>query len=438
MLYEAIENSIPQKFDTIEALKNHYHIIDTFSEHVTQSMLVAPIKNTAGKCIAVIEAHNKIANTDEKKFSEYDFNMFTYIISHIERFSQDLSFLSFMQSKIEENCKNIYKYLNTPFLCKDKKMLDKLELCKKVSQAHSPILITGESGSGKQLLAFYIHKHKKNKQYPILIQCSHLVHELQKNKTTEQFEKAIETYFFGECNNREGGIFSLSKNTTLILAEITALPLNIQKIMCSFIYQGTLNQESNAISEQTKPPHIICTTSKDIDILISSRMFLEDLYFLINSINISIPSLSSRPDDIKVIAQYYFDYFIKEYKKPIQSINPGVFNKLKDYGWYYSIVELIHVVERSVLFCKNVILTENQLILEIKTHNNLTTISPDQETIDHIMPLKDATHIFKRNYIIKALKHNTWNCTKTAKILKIQRSYLSRLVSQLKLKKEKQ
>ena len=172
---------------------------------------------------------------------------------------------------------------------------------------------------------------------------------------------------------------------------------------------------------------ILAATNKDLEAMVAEGRFRKDLYYRLNILPLYVPPLRERPEDIPELADFFLQRFKRETNKPIEGFSQEAMDQLLSYSWPGNVRELENAVERAVVFCKGTVIQASDLILT-------NAMSADDETYQN-KTLKEATHLFKKHYIQRALELNGWNQTKTAQSLGIQRTYLSRLIHDLGIEK---
>ncbi len=305
----------------------------------------------------------------------------------------------------------------------NKEIIDILNIAEKIKYSDASVLIFGESGTGKELLARYIHhcSIRKDKKF-VEINCAAIPEELLENELFGHKKGA-----FTDANDDYIGKFGYANEGTLFLDEIGEMSLNLQAKLLR-VLQFKKYEPIGSTELQKSDVRIIAATNKNILQLLKEKKLREDLYYRLNVVPIHIPPLRERGDDIEVLADYFLDIFNKKNNKNIKGFKTGVINILKSYNWPGNIRELQNIIERSVLLCNSDYLEINEISL--KSNNSILKNSNNYE-----YSLKDAIEEFKKDYIIKLLEKNNWNQTKTAKILNIQRTYLSKLIKELKIDK---
>jgi two-component system nitrogen regulation response regulator NtrX len=295
----------------------------------------------------------------------------------------------------------------------------------KLSAAESRILISGQTGTGKELVARKIHKNSSRSEKPFVVFNAALLQE-------KKYEKQL----FGEeytNGNIDYGILEKANYGTLLLDEVSEIPFEIQ----SNILRTLIDQKFkriNGINDIKVDIRIISSTSKDLKILIEENKFREDLYHRLNVVPINLPPLQSRADDIPLLIKYF--------KKKIAEIN-GVQEAdidenndlLYSYNWPGNIRELRNLIERvTILSLHEDKKDTNKLLTEILKENpeSLNKVNVLNNTL--AFPLKEAREQFEINYLINQLKKNNGNISKTADFIGMERSALHRKLKSLGIK----
>lgn len=218
-------------------------------------------------------------------------------------------------------------------------------LIERVSQYDSTILITGESGTGKELVAKEIHFQSKRRDKPFVpINCAALPENLLESELFG-FRKGA----FTDAKMDKKGLIEEAHLGTLFLDEIGDLPLAIQVKLLRFLQDGKIRRIGDT-SEREVDVRIIAATNQDLKQAVSDKRFRNDLFFRLNVIQIHVPPLRDRKEDIPLLVKNFIGKFSEKYKKTIATIDPEVFEHLVSYSWQGNIRELENVVERAVLF----------------------------------------------------------------------------------------
>ncbi len=306
-----------------------------------------------------------------------------------------------------------------------------IELSRKVSvNSTASVLILGETGTGKGLLARAIHDNSKYSDYPFVdIVCSAIPESLLESELFG-FEKGA----FTSAHNRKLGLFELAENGTIFLDEVGDLSLNLQVKLLRVIEKKVIRR-LGAVRDIPINARIISATNKDFEEMLRQNLFRRDLYHRLNVISLEIPPVRTRGTDVLLIANHFVNEFNKQFNKNINGITDELKEFLANYSWPGNVREIRNAIERAVL------LSENQR-LNIKDFsnviNNIPLNSPEYDRNIAKMPnvirldlnynsvnLKSLQIMFAKE-VLKKMDNNK---SKTAKKLGISRPKLDTLLS---------
>ncbi|SDF69374.1 sigma-54 interaction domain-containing protein [Sporomusa acidovorans] len=358
-------------------------------------------------------------------------------------YSYDGQFMKVLMEQIENekkknrHIKRTLKYLQgannkyKSFIIADEKMKNLYHDVKKIARAESNILIYGESGTGKDVMANYIHQNS-NRQNEVFIpiNCGAIPSELMEAEFFG-YEKGA---FTGANKEGKAGIFEMVDKGTLFLDEIGELPLSLQAKLLRVLESGEVKRigSSKPIFIDVK---IIAATNKNLKSMVEKKLFREDLYYRLNVIPIMIPPLRQRPKDLIELAKYFVDEFNKKYECELV-LNSDLISRFKSYRWPGNIRELKNEIERMVISSQT-----NSIFI-----SGLNTIETEQEEktrekaerIDYLPginykgELKDAVRVFEKNFIKAALAECDGKVAMAANRLGIHRSVLYKKIEQYK------
>jgi len=214
---------------------------------------------------------------------------------------------------------------------------------------------------------------------------------------------------------------------TIFLDEIGDLPLSLQSKLLRVIQSKSFEKvgSSETISVNVR---IIAATNRDIEKLVEQQSFRSDLYYRLNVLPLYIPPLKQRLEDIPELASFFLKKFSHETKKDFSGFSEGAMSAILSYSWPGNIRELENTVERACVIGSPPYVQEDDLLLNIRTMPDNTTIADKS--------LKNVLNLFKKHYLQKVLEENDWNQTLAAQVLDIQRTYLSRLIKELEIKEK--
>jgi DNA-binding NtrC family response regulator len=281
------------------------------------------------------------------------------------------------------------------------------------------VLITGETGTGKHLMAHYIHQNSPRAAFPfVYINCATLSDTLLESDLFGHEKGA----FTGALKQKRGRV-ELAHRGTLFLDEIGELPLNLQAKLLHFLEYGEFNRVGGTEILRSDV-RLICATNRELETMVAEGFFREDLFYRINVIRIRIPPLRERSEDISPLFEHFFRKFAREFGKPRLGYAPELVDALSRHSWPGNIRELQNAVERAIVLCPRNQLSEQDF--SFLSRGAAKAAEPFQPR-----PLQEALADFKRDYICKILEYTGGNQTRAAKILRIQRTYLNRLMKDL-------
>ncbi|MBF4692170.1 sigma-54-dependent transcriptional regulator [Fusibacter ferrireducens] len=304
-----------------------------------------------------------------------------------------------------------------------------MEVYKKIEKVSSvdnvTVLIRGETGTGKELVAEAIHKNSKRKNDPLLrVNCSAIPKNLVESELFG-FEKNA----FTGANSKKKGLFEIADGGIVFLDEFGELPLETQSKLLRFLEEKRFRR-IGGLEDIEVDIRIVVATNKNLEEAVKKGEFREDLYYRINTFPINIPPLRKRGDDILLLADFYLKKFSQNAQKDIACLNVKVKEQLLKYPWPGNVRELRNVIERLVILSDKDVIDASYLPPEIrfykdKVDTGAASVS-DAYTEKEIGNLNEALDRVEKHLLTKALDKYSWNQTKTAEILGITRFTLKR------------
>ena len=292
----------------------------------------------------------------------------------------------------------------------------------KAGASDATILITGETGTGKEVVARHIHNCSTRKKNPfVAVNCAAISHSLMESEFFG-FEKGT----FTGANQTQKGYFERANTGTVFLDEIGDMPQKMQTALLRLLENRKVVRIGG--KEIDLDIRVLCATNRDLGKAVQEGAFRQDLYFRINVLDIEIPPLRERREDIIPIAEFFIRSTTR--KKTIPSITPEARELLERYNWPGNIRELRNIVERELILSSNGILDfkamqDRDPCREPEDTNTFSINLP----YDNGLPYKDL----EKAVLKKALDLNCWNVTRTAEFLHIQRSSLRSKMARLNL-----
>lgn len=299
-------------------------------------------------------------------------------------------------------------------------------LINRIAITNSRILVTGPSGSGKKLIAKYIHEKSKRKDENFFILD---VAGIDENK--------LEIELFGDNfiknfndSPRKVGILELANNGSLYIDEIGELPINIQNKLLNFLQDQTLIRANGEVLKLDV--RIIASTSKNLLEEIEINKFKKDLYYRLNVMSIDVPSLSKRKEDISLLCNYFIKNICLSESLKSKKLSEEVITFLQSYQWPGNIRELKNIIERLLIISNADNLDEiNSSILPPEIMNQQEFLSNDFDKEIISLPLKQAREIFEKKYLKTQINRFNNNISKMAKFIEMERSALHRKLKSL-------
>jgi DNA-binding NtrC family response regulator len=293
-------------------------------------------------------------------------------------------------------------------------ILNVTRLAAKVARTDANVLITGENGTGKELIAQEIHRlSERSKELLVSVDMGAITETLFESELFGHVKGA-----FTDARENRAGKFEVAHNGTLFLDEIGNLSFHLQAKLLSAIE----NRQITRVGSNTPVPvniRLICATNKNLSGMVSDGLFREDLLYRINTIQIEMPPLRERGNDIIVLAEYFLRNYSRRYNKPELKISKHALDKLMSYSWPGNIRELQNTMEKAVILSDTEVLKPSDLYLRPTIQNDGNMTFPTLEEMEETM-------------IRQAIDKNNGNLTAAATQLGITRQTLYN-----KLKKKK-
>ena len=311
--------------------------------------------------------------------------------------------------KINLISRELENLIEKDFIGKSENIKSVLELAfTSASNKDTHVLITGENGTGKEIIARIIHHASERKKEAFIpVNCTAIPETLLESEFFGHRKGA----FTGAIENKKG-LFELADNGTLFLDEIADMPPSLQAKLLRVIEEKKFKR----IGENKEIPvnvRIISATNRNIKELIDKKEFRIDLYYRINTLEINIPSLRKRPEDIEPLIRHFAEFFAKKMKKPIPKISKELIHNLRKYNFPGTVRELKNLVERAMILSKNNFLDVSDFPITSEEIFEQPTLK-SAEAEDEIIAVK------------KALRSANFNQIKAAELLGISRLVLIR------------
>jgi transcriptional regulator with PAS, ATPase and Fis domain len=278
-------------------------------------------------------------------------------------------------------------------------MRDVFRTVEKVAGTDISVLITGETGTGKELIARAIHQRSNRATGPfIVVNCG----AIPENLIESELFGHVRGAFTGAVATRAGK-FQLADNGTLFLDEVGELPLALQVKLLRALQERVVMKVGD-----TKADHvdirIVAATNRELEAEMKKGAFREDLYYRLNVIHVHLPPLRERADDVLVLAKYLLAKYAEEYSSKVKGFTPNALIAIRKHEWPGNVRQLENRIKKALVMCD-------------KTLIGVEDLDMLPEAVASITTLAQACEDFKRRYILEVLERNNGNRTKTAQDL---------------------
>jgi DNA-binding NtrC family response regulator len=337
-------------------------------------------------------------------------------LAHLVKKALEQRALKIENTQLKENINEIIKPDN--LIGESFQMRKIYELVHSVARTDTTVIIRGESGTGKELVAKAIHINSSRKYFPIItVNCGALTESLLESELFGH-EKGS---FTGAQFKRKGK-FEMADRGTIFLDEIGSISLKMQIELLRVIETKQFSRVGG--NELIKSDfRVIAATNEPLEELVKAGKFREDLYYRLNVFTIVIPPLRERRDDIPLLVDFFINKFSTAMNKKVRSVSKEAMDFLINHNWPGNVRELENAIERAMVVGK----TNSIIVDDLPFHvsNNNFDLRSDEKSLSSM----------ERKYILNILNENSWNISKTAQILEIDRVTLYNKISKYNLRK---
>jgi DNA-binding NtrC family response regulator len=305
-----------------------------------------------------------------------------------------------------------------------KQILDTID---RVAPTDARILVTGENGTGKELVARWIHEKSSRESGPLVeVNCAAIPSELIESELFGHEKGSFTTAI-----RQHTGKFEQAQSGTLFLDEIGDMSLSAQAKVLRVLQENKITRVGGD-KEISVDVRIIAATNKDLLAEIENGNFREDLYHRLSVILIHVPSLKDRKEDIPLLAEQFVRELCEEYSKPKMEITKKAMDELIRLDWDGNIRELRNVMERMIILCDRQITDQDVLTFAVPRKYKRA----DTNIYDMFEKFQEFKDYAEKEFIERKLRKNSWNITKTAEEIDIQRSHLYNKIEKFGLRRE--
>ena len=390
--------------------------------------------------VIIITAYGDIGSAVEAtKLGAFDYLTKPFEVEDVKAVINKALRIVDLEDQIKLLERQVDRYQYGELIARSKKMRDLIQFSEHIALTPSTVIIYGETGTGKELIASLIHKKSMRAGKPfVTIDCTSLPENLLESELFGH-----ERGSFTGAVGLKKGLFEVANEGTVFLDEIGEIPLSIQAKILRVLESHTFRRVGGDkyISTDVR---IISATNRDLKQFAMQKRFRSDLYYRLNVVPIHLPPLRQRREDIFPLIEYFIQLMNKKIGRQISSVSNDALKLLIEYDWPGNIRELRNIIEHMAITTNGASITSKQLPSEIKgIQLNLTIPTANDELFESETWLPDFREAkktlienFERNYIQKLLEINGWNVSKSARGIGMQRSSFQRLMRKYEIGQE--
>lgn len=289
-----------------------------------------------------------------------------------------------------------------------------LDMVLRVAPTRTTVLVTGESGTGKELVARALHQQSERAAGPFIpVNCGAIPESLIESELFGHVRGA----FTGAVGDKKG-LFAAAHGGTIFLDEIGELPMSMQVKLLRVLQERRIKRVGES-SETEVDCRMVAATNRDLKLMVQKGEFREDLYYRLNVIQITIPALRERRDDVPLLVQHFIEKFCSDLGKTIRGVNRDAMDLLLHYPYDGNVRELENIVERAVTLESSDMISVESLPHHMQKGNDLVLLANDFEIPEEGVKLDEIVENLERNLMTKALKRSNGIRKEAARILGI-------------------
>ena len=338
------------------------------------------------------------------------------------------------QQKIIEENKYLHSELEKVYGLKrivgsSRELQKVLDMISRVAFSSATVLITGESGTGKELVARAIHftGNRKDKKF-VAINCA----TLSENLLESELFGHVKGAFTGAIKDKKG-LFEEADGGTLFMDEIGDIPKSVQAKILRVLQEGEFISLGDTVTKKVDV-RIVAATNQDLLQRVQEKEFREDLYYRLNVINIRMPPLRERKEDIPLLVKHFIEKYNKKENKQIKGISPEVETEFYHYHWPGNVRELENVIERAITLTNEDVISLNVILPLVKKEGSAGSLGDELLSQPYKEARRKSLDAFNIKYITNVLNKTSGNVTNAAKESEIERQYLQRMLKRYNIK----
>ena len=320
------------------------------------------------------------------------------------------------------------------FLGKSAPIQQLLETARRVAAHDSPVLISGESGSGRSVLARFIHQHSTRHDMPYTEVPADDLPRVSRWRMEEHQIRPLERLDLSEESSQAellSTVLSQAAGGTVCISRATELAGDAQNVLANFLQhpQGAPLEQRSHTRAANAPPRVIACVDETLNHALASGRFREDLYYLLNVFPLELPPLRDHVDDIQELVEHFVDRLVTEHDLAYRRVTVSAQNRLRNHTWPGNVRELLNLTRRLLVLGDSVDISAEEIdaLLDRAPDN-----AADPNAIPGIdLPLKDAREIFERRYLIEQIRREGGNISRVAQRAGLERTHLYRKLKTL-------
>jgi transcriptional regulator with GAF, ATPase, and Fis domain len=421
-------NKNKQSFITNNLREDNRFSKNLFKDTPVKSLICVPLYSEGvaiGYILVLNEMENKNFNQENLSFLNKFGAVTAPYLSNLQKITE------FFETPLTESVL-LAKYAALGLLGKSKKFKELLKAIESAAKCDVRVLLEGQSGTGKELLAKAIHKLSQRKDHPfIAVDCGAIPEQLMES----EFFGHVKGAFTGASMDRKG-LFEEANAGTLFMDEISNLPFDMQSKLLRVLQENEIRViGSNQIVKIDV--RIIAASSPPLRNLVENKKFREDLYYRLHVYPIQVPTLNERREDITFLANHFLKRFASQQNKKIESFNFSVIKYLQSRYWEGNIRELENFIERLVTLTPEKKKTIDTRVIPKEYLDEYKRITTDENIRPQYKPLDKSIEEYERELIRQVLADSNWNQSKAARILKISERAMRYRMEKLGITKPK-
>jgi transcriptional regulator with PAS, ATPase and Fis domain len=359
------------------------------------SVMCAPLL-ARGELLGVIY----LGNDDVRGlFSEATLDVLTVFAAQASLLLQNAMLLDQLRTDRDQLEEQLHEKTFGDLIGTNPSLVEVFTKVKKVATTDISVLITGETGTGKELIAREVHRRSQRKDGPfVVVNCGAIPENLMESELFGHVRGA----FTGAIATRSGK-FQQASGGTLFLDEIGEMPVALQVKLLRALQERVVNKVGDAKPERVDI-RVIAATNRNLEEEIKKSAFREDLYYRLNVVNLHLPPLRERGDDVVLLAKFLLSKYAEELNPKVKGFTPNALIAIRKYEWPGNVRQLENRIKKAIVLCDKTLVGPEDLDLF-------------PETLTSIMTLAQAREEFQRRYILEVLERNNGNRTKTARDL---------------------